>query len=180
MKGVLWPSRVRARLPSPGKLQRVLSAVPRHTLGRRHLLPRRSRSPVRTVLPVRAPPLFPGIRALSATQADSPIRERARTLAAGGDGCTGLASPLPPRHATDCALQMAPDAPADGLRRRPSESAELEIFEQNAGVPAPESQFLIKVPTTVPSAFSGSERVAYRSLESPNPRQMQPGFGRLG
>lgn len=113
-------------------------------------------------------------------QADSPIRERARTLAAGGDGCTGLASPLPPRHATDCALQMAPDAPADGLRRRPSESAELEIFEQNAGVPAPESQFLIKVPTTVPSAFSGSERVAYRSLESPNPRQMQPGFGRLG
>ncbi|EDL33712.1 leukotriene C4 synthase, isoform CRA_d [Mus musculus] len=61
----LWPSRVRARLPSPGKLQRVLSAVPRHTLGRRHLLPRRSRSPVRTVLPVRAPPLFPGIRALT-------------------------------------------------------------------------------------------------------------------
>ncbi|XP_021069408.1 leukotriene C4 synthase isoform X1 [Mus pahari] len=119
----LWPSRVRARLPSPGKLQRVLSAVPRHTLGRRHLLPRRRRSPVRTVLPVRAPPLFPGIRALGAAQADTPLRERARTLAAGGDGCTGLASPLPPRHATDRALQMAPGVPADGLRRRPSESA---------------------------------------------------------
>nr|XP_038940946.1 leukotriene C4 synthase isoform X1 [Rattus norvegicus] len=64
----LWPSRVRARLPSPGKLQRVLSAVPRHALGRRHLLPRRRRSPVRTVLPVRAAPLLPGIRALRTAQ----------------------------------------------------------------------------------------------------------------
>lgn len=69
-------------------------------------------------------------------QAGSHVRERARTLAAGGDGCAGLASPLPPRHTTGCALQKAPDAPADGLRRRTSESAELEIFEQNAGVPA--------------------------------------------
>ncbi|PNJ18607.1 LTC4S isoform 4 [Pongo abelii] len=32
------PTRVRARLPSPGELQRVLPAVPRHALGRRHLL----------------------------------------------------------------------------------------------------------------------------------------------
>ncbi|XP_045383686.1 leukotriene C4 synthase isoform X1 [Lemur catta] len=36
------PTRVRARLPSPGELQRVLPAVPRHALGRRRLLSRRS------------------------------------------------------------------------------------------------------------------------------------------
>ncbi|XP_021507418.1 leukotriene C4 synthase isoform X3 [Meriones unguiculatus] len=116
----LWPSRVRARLPSPGQLQRVLPAVPRHALGRRHLLPRRRRSPVRTVLPVRALPILPRVRALGAAQAGSPVRERARTLAAGGDGCAGLAGPLPPRYATRCALPTAPGAPADDLRRRTS------------------------------------------------------------
>uniref|UniRef100_A0A8C8UCJ3 Uncharacterized protein n=1 Tax=Peromyscus maniculatus bairdii TaxID=230844 RepID=A0A8C8UCJ3_PERMB len=142
-----WTSRVRARLPSPGELQRVLPAVPRHALGRRHLLPRR-RSPVRTVLPVRAPPLLPGIRALGAAQAASSVRKRARALAVSGDGGAGFAGPFPPRHAAGSALQTAPGAPAHGLRRSTSESAQLEkSLEQNAGVPASESQFLIKVPT---------------------------------
>lgn len=115
-------------------------------------------------------------------QAGSFVRERARSLAAGGDGCAGLASPLPPRLATGSALQTAPGAPADGLRRRTSKSAQLEkSLEQNAGVPAPESQFLIKVSTTVPPTFSGSEKVAYQglqTLEGPSRRQMQSGFGR--
>uniref|UniRef100_A0A8I6A7K1 Leukotriene C4 synthase n=2 Tax=Rattus norvegicus TaxID=10116 RepID=A0A8I6A7K1_RAT len=174
----LWPSRVRARLPSPGKLQRVLSAVPRHALGRRHLLPRRRRSPVRTVLPVRAAPLLPGIRALRTAQAGSPVRERARALAASGNGCTGLASPLPPWHTTGCALQMAPGAPADGLRRRTSKSAELEIFELNAGAPTSESQFLIKVSTKIPSAFSWSEEG--RIPQAAKPGGPQPGTDAAG
>lgn len=101
-------------------------------------------------------------------QAGSSVCERARALAAGGDGRAGFAGPLPPWHATGSALQKTSGPPADGLRQRTSESALLEkSLEQNAGVPASESQFLIKVPTTVPPTFSGSEKVAYQGPHPP-------------
>ncbi|XP_040604458.1 leukotriene C4 synthase isoform X2 [Mesocricetus auratus] len=92
------------------------------------------------------------------------------------------APPLLPGICTLRAAQTDPGAPADGLRRRTSLSAQLEkSLEQNAGVPAPGSQFLIKVPTTVPPTFSGWEKVAYQglqTLEGPSRLRLQPGFGR--
>ncbi|XP_009448589.1 leukotriene C4 synthase isoform X2 [Pan troglodytes] len=75
--------------------------------------------PVRPGLPVRAPPLLPGLRALRAAQAGTPVRERARPLAAGGAGCARPARPLPPGRAARRAPRTAPDAAAVGLRPRP-------------------------------------------------------------
>ncbi|KAM7241575.1 hypothetical protein CapIbe_006046, partial [Capra ibex] len=82
------PAGVRAHLPSPSELQRVLPAVPRHALGGRHLLPRRRGGTVRSGLPVRAPPLLPGLRALCAAEV--------RSGAGKGGRPAGRARPRPP------------------------------------------------------------------------------------
>ncbi|XP_063498578.1 leukotriene C4 synthase isoform X5 [Symphalangus syndactylus] len=60
-----------------------------------------------------------GLRALRAAQAGTPVRERARPLAAGGAGCARPARPLPPGRAARRAPRTAPDAAAVGLRPRP-------------------------------------------------------------
>ncbi|XP_055140937.1 leukotriene C4 synthase isoform X2 [Symphalangus syndactylus] len=52
-------------------------------------------------------------------QAGTPVRERARPLAAGGAGCARPARPLPPGRAARRAPRTAPDAAAVGLRPRP-------------------------------------------------------------
>ncbi|XP_005208423.1 leukotriene C4 synthase isoform X3 [Bos taurus] len=113
-----WPAGVRAHLPSPSELQRVLPAVPRHALGGRHLLSRRCGSTVWSGLPVRTPTLLPGLRALCAAEAGPAVRERARALASRGPGGPWPARPLPPGRAARRAPWTAPETAAEVLRRR--------------------------------------------------------------
>ncbi|XP_069932618.1 leukotriene C4 synthase isoform X3 [Oryctolagus cuniculus] len=111
-----WSAGIRARLPSPGELQRVLPAVPRSALGRRHLLSRRRRGPLRPGLPVRALPLLPQLRALGGAQAGPDVPERGCALAVDRAGGARPALALPPGPAARRAAWLAPDAAALGLR----------------------------------------------------------------
>ncbi|XP_011925335.1 PREDICTED: leukotriene C4 synthase isoform X1 [Cercocebus atys] len=92
---------------------------PRTTLTRSARTSRRGGGAVRPGLPVLAPPLLPGLRPLRAAQAGTPVRERARPLAAGGAGCARPARPLPPGRAARRAPRTAADVAAVGLRPRP-------------------------------------------------------------